>query len=588
MKLRHFQWKLLYPYLVLIIISLIFFGYYLTGIFKEFYISTVDESLNSRSNLIKEDLSLLKTDSLNLNEIVKEFDKSSDTRVTIIDISGRVIADSRENYLVMENHSDRPEIIDAIKNGRGRSIRYSHTLQTDMMYNAVPITDPSNKIKFILRTALPLNRIDAAFSSIYTAILITGIIIVLFAFIISLGISKNFSKSLTEMQEASESFARGDFDRKIFPPKDKELRNMAISLNTMASQLSERLAIIGEQRNMQKAVFESMKEGVLAVDYDEKILLINNTAAKILDIPGTEVIGRTMQEVVRISEIQKFFKKIISEGNPQETEIIIQHDKDKVLQLSGTILKDINDRDIGVLVVLNDISNLKHLDTLKKDLVANVSHELKTPVTTIKGFIETLQDSAIDDPVNSQRFLEIVSKHIDRLDLIIDDLLSLSKLEQNGNIPVEMKVLSVRPLLKSVVEDFEIKLKEKKISITIKCDKELTAKLNAHLIEQALSNLLDNAIKYSEKNTAIEIGAYVKDGRLNIYVEDEGLGIAEEHLPRLFERFYRIDKARSREEGGTGLGLAIVKHLVNVFGGTVDVKSEPGKGSIFTLNLPAS
>jgi len=361
---------------------------------------------------------------------------------------------------------------------------------------------------------------------------------------------------------------------------------MADALNTMASQLSERLAIIGEQRNMQQAVFESMKEGVIAIDYDEKILFVNNTAGIILDIDNKRAGGRALQEIVRVSEIQKFFRKIISEGNPQETEIIVQHEKDKVLQLSGTILKDINNKEIGALVVLNDISNLKHLDMLKRDLVANVSHELKTPVTTIKGFIETLQDGAIDDPKNSRRFLEIVSKHIDRLDMIIDDILSLSKLEQNKDTGIELEELSVKLLLKSVVDDFEIKSRDKKISIGIKCDKNMTARLNVHLIEQALSNLLDNAIKYSDKNTYIELGARKENGSLIINVEDEGFGIAEENLPRLFERFYRIDKSRSRDIGGTGLGLAIVKHIVNVLGGTIEVESHPGKGSNFIVKLP--
>jgi len=585
---KHLQWKFLYPYLLLIIISLVFFGYYLTGIFKDFYISTINETLNSRNNLIKEDLDLLNTDSLNLNEIIKEFDKSSDTRITIIEQSGKVLADSRENYSIMENHSGRPEIIDAIKYGGGHSIRYSATLQTDMLYNAIAVKDSLNNIKYILRTAVPLYRIDSAFSGIYTAIIISGIIIVIIAFLISLGIASKFSKPLNEMREAAESFAKGNFEKKIFPPKDRELRSMADSLNAMAAQLSERLKIIGEQRNMQQAVFESMKEGVLAVDYDEKILLINNTACNILSIASSALTGKTLQEVVRITEIQKFFKKVISEGNSQETEVIIQHDGDKVLQLSGTILKDVNDEEIGVLVVLNDISNLKHLDTLKRDLVANVSHELKTPVTTIKGFIETLQDGAIDDPKKSLRFLEIVLKHIDRLDMIIDDILLLSKLEQNEDSAIELEELPVKPILKSVAEDFEIKSKEKKIKININCEKQLSARLNAHLIEQALSNLVDNAIKYSDKNTSIEIGAYRDNGCLIINVKDNGMGIDAEHLPRLFERFYRIDKSRSRDIGGTGLGLAIIKHIVNVLGGNINVESEAGKGSNFIIKLPVS
>ncbi len=588
MNLRHFRWKLLYPYLILIIVSLVFFGYYSTSVFKDFYISSVAETLRSHTNLIREELNILNTETLNLNDLVSRYDKSSDTRITLINTSGKVLADSRENAATMENHSDRPEIIDAIKTGFGHSIRFSHTLQTDMMYTAVPIYSPDNKIKFVLRTALPLDKIDTTFSRIYTAIAGAGIIILLIAFGISMGIAANYSKPLAEMREAAESYARGDFERKIYPPKDIELRSMAESLNTMAAQLSERLAIIGEQKNMQQAVFESMKEGVIALDYDEKILFMNKTAGKILGITNTEVSGRTLQEIVRISEIQKFFKKIIEEGNAEETEIILQHDVDKVLQLSGTILKDINNKEIGAQVVLNDISNLRHLDTLKRDLIANVSHELKTPVTTIKGFIETLKDGAIDDPKNAERFLEIILKHIDRLNLIIDDILTLSKLEQGEETgSIHLEELSVKKVLESAVSDFEIKAKEKGTSIKINCDDSITAKLDSYMIGQALSNLIDNAVKYSDKNTHIEIAARKENGQLVINVEDEGFGIADEHIPRLFERFYRVDKSRSRDIGGTGLGLAIVKHIVNALGGTIEVESIPGKGSNFIMKIPS-
>jgi two-component system phosphate regulon sensor histidine kinase PhoR len=330
-----------------------------------------------------------------------------------------------------------------------------------------------------------------------------------------------------------------------------------------------------------------MKEGVLAVDYEERILLLNTTAAAILNINDLNVQGKTLQEVVRISEIQKFFKKILNEGNPQEAEIILQHDKDKFLQLSGTLLYDVDDKELGALVVFNDITNLKHLDTLKKDLVANVSHELRTPITTIKGFIETLKEGAIDDPKNAVRFLNIISKHIDRLNMLIDDLLILAKLEEKPD-EIKMEVEKIKPVLSSVAEDYDFKANEKKIKININCDDNVSAKINKHLIEQAIGNLVDNAIKYSDKKTEIVIGAELTltGDELIIYVNDEGYGISEDHMPRLFERFYRIDKGRSREEGGTGLGLAIVKHIVNTMNGTIDVESAPGEGTKFTVRIP--
>ncbi|MCI0449473.1 MAG: ATP-binding protein [Chlorobi bacterium] len=410
------------------------------------------------------------------------------------------------------------------------------------------------------------------------SVIIISLIIVFTALSILLG-------PVDVIKSGAERYTQGDYSAKIFPPKEKHLKSIAESLNTMAKQLDERLDIIGEQSNLQQAVLESMKEGVLAVDYEERILMLNKTAERILDIASIDAKGRTLQEVVRISEIQKFFKKLLSEGSPQEAEIILQHDRDKFLQLSGTLLYDVDNKALGALVVLNDISNLKHLDTIKKDLVANVSHELKTPVTTIKGFIETLKEGAIDDPKNAERFLNIVSKHIDRLNLLIDDLLTLSRLEEMDE-EVQLEDEEIKPLLQSVVEDYDFIAGEKKITLNVKCDDNIFARTNRHLIEQAIGNLLDNAIKYSDKKSKVEVGAFEQDGMLNIYVEDEGYGIDPEHISRLFERFYRIDKGRSREEGGTGLGLAIVKHIVNVLGGNIEVESQPGKGSVFTIKIP--
>ena len=415
------------------------------------------------------------------------------------------------------------------------------------------------------------------------SLLIFSIVII---FLLAAFLVINFLLSPVDIIRAgAQRYSQGDYSLKIYPPREKHLKSIAESLNSMAKQLDEKLDIIGEQSNLQKVVLESMKEGVLAVDYDERILLLNKTAELILGITATVSQGKTLQEVVRISEIQKFFKKILSEGSPQEAEIILQHDKDKFLQLSGTLLYDMDNKALGALVVLNDISNLKHLDTIKKDLVANVSHELKTPVTTIKGFIETLKEGAIDDPKNAERFLNIVSKHIDRLNHLIDDLLTLSRLEEMDE-EVALKDEEIKPLLESVVEDYDFIAGEKKINISIKCEDNLISKTNRHLIEQAIGNLLDNAIKYSDKKTKIEVGTFEKDGMLNIYVDDEGYGIDQEHISRLFERFYRIDKGRSREEGGTGLGLAIVKHIVSAFGGTIEVDSEPGSGSVFTIKIP--
>jgi two-component system phosphate regulon sensor histidine kinase PhoR len=583
---KNFLWKLYYPYLILILISLLIFGIYSSKVYEDFYISKTEESLKYRAVLINEELTVLNFDSITSKHILEKYDKLTDTRITIIDISGKVIADSRENPSQMESHADRPEFIEALKGNIGFASRYSHTLQTDLMYVAVPFYY-NNQLKAVLRTAVVIEKVNMPFSGLYPTIIYGGIAVLIIIAIFGFVISRMKSRPILEMQNAAERFARGNFSEMIYPPKNPELRILAGSLNDMAKQLDEKINIIGEQKKLQLAVLESMKEGVLAVDYDEKILLMNKTAGIILTIDETNSIGRTLQETIRIPDIQKFVKALMQSGGIEETEFEIKRETDKTLQLKGAYLTDNENKNIGVVILINDITGLRYLDTLKREFVANVSHELKTPITAIKGFVETLRDGAISQPQNAKRFLDIVYKHSERLNAIVEDLLSLSRLEEKS-FEIEFESIKIRSLLKTAVDNYEFKSKEKLIEINLDCAENLSAKINNQLIVQAVENLIDNAIKYSDIKTHIMISAFKDENKLIIKVQDEGCGIPKENFPRLFERFYRIDKSRSRDEGGTGLGLSIVKHIAQVHKGSVEVESEPGNGSTFTIILPVS
>lgn len=585
MNQRKFLWRIYYLFAALAIIPLIVLGFYASSLFNDSLIINDTEVLRLRTNLIRDRLESYALDSLNFQQFADKHDSLSFARITLIGLSGKVIADSREIAAEMDNHADRPEVIDALNKGFGVSRRYSFTLKEDFLYSALPVRDSTGNAVVIIRTGYPLTNVYKEEAYANTAIAIAVMFFSVIILVVGYITLKSKMNPLNEILEGAQRYSKGDYSRKIFVQSENELKGIADSVNSMAKQLDEKLDIIGEQSNLQQAVLGSMNEGVLAVDYDERILLINKTAEEILGINDETAHGKTLQEVIRISEIQKFFRKIIEEGNPRETEIILQHEKDKFLQITGTLLYDMDNHALGALVVFNDISNLKHLDTIKKDLVANVSHELKTPVTTIKGFIETLREGAINDPKNAERFLDIIAKHIDRLNMIIDDLLILAKLEDRPD-EIKLSVENIFPVLRSVIEDYEYKAKEKKITIQVKCDEKLQAKINKNLIEQAIGNLLDNAIKYSDRKTDIIVGAGLKNDNLILSVNDSGYGISEEHMPRLFERFYRIDKGRSREEGGTGLGLAIVKHIVNGMNGIIEVDSVPGKGTNFTIKIP--
>ncbi len=369
-----------------------------------------------------------------------------------------------------------------------------------------------------------------------------------------------------------------------------ELTELASTLNLMADQLNERLHTVVKQRNELETVFSAMIESVVVVDNQEKILSLNKAATDLFGISMLAAKDKLIQHVLPGSELVHFIHQIIEEKSPREEEIVLHKGKEELfLQTHGSILHDSDEKSVGVLVVLHDITRLKNLEKMRKDFVANVSHELRTPITAIKGFIETLQDGAISSPTDSSRFLKIIAKHADRLNAIVEDLLTLSQVEKSQEKKeIDLTMGSIREPLENAIETCTIKAKERAITVNLQCRDDLQSLINGPLLEQAAANLIVNAIKYSSEGGKIVVAASQHSTEITIEVIDQGSGIAEEHLSRLFERFYRSDKARSRTQGGTGLGLAIVKHITEIHHGQVSVDSTPGIGSTFTIHLPAA
>lgn len=560
---------------------------FLSTLHKKFYFEQSSHDIEKRTILIKDNFAFEPLDTAAFRKTIIDLDKATDTRITLIGTNGKVIADSRAHLEELDKHGDRPEVIEALNGRPGHSVRYSFTLQKDLMYYAIPIFGADGKVLMVLRTSEDISSLSSEYSGTYKYVIISGLVLFILTAGLGFYFAQKHAKPLMEIRDAAMRFSQGDFGNKIYRYGIYELDSLSESINTMAKQLDEKLGIISEQKNLQQVVLESMKEGVLAIDYNERVLLINKEAEQILNIDSLDTRGKMLQEAVRISEIQKFFRGIIAEGKQLQSEILLQHEKEKVLQLTGTLLQDSEGKAIGVLVVINDVSNLKYLDTLKKDLIANVSHELKTPVTTIKGFVETLKESDFAGSKDTAKFLNIIYKNVERLNNLIDDLLSLSRIEQaTESNSIKFHIEDIESVIQSVIDNFQLLALEKNINIESQCEKSLSAHVNRQLLEQAIGNLLDNSIKYSDNKTKIIISSKVSYGNLLISVEDEGPGIEKEHFERLFERFYRIDKSRSRDEGGTGLGLAITKHIVQAHGGNIEVVSEMGKGSKFTIIIP--
>jgi two-component system phosphate regulon sensor histidine kinase PhoR len=392
-----------------------------------------------------------------------------------------------------------------------------------------------------------------------------------------------------DLASAAARLAAGSISEPLPASDVAEVSALVDAIETLRGQLVERGLTIGRQGTQQEAVLGSMIEGVLAVDATQRIVSINRAAADLLGIDALAVLGRSIQEVVRNADLRQFALQAIDCREPVEDDLVLRAARDRTLRVRGTPLRDVSGEG-GAVIVLNDITDIRHLENVRRDFVANVSHELKTPVASIKGFVETLLDGRVDDPDDRRRFLEIVGRQSDRLGAIIDDLLALSRIEQAegmGDLPLER--VAVADVLAAVVAECGPRADDRSIVIEVESPPGLEAEVNAPLLEQALINLVDNALKYSEQGGSVILAATpTEDGMLDLIVRDHGTGIGAEHLPRLFERFYRVDKGRSRKLGGTGLGLSIVKHIVQAHGGTVAVESTLGVGSTFRVRLPAS
>ncbi|MFQ5479401.1 MAG: sensor histidine kinase [Candidatus Binatia bacterium] len=335
------------------------------------------------------------------------------------------------------------------------------------------------------------------------------------------------------------------------------------------------------------AVLASMVEGVLVVDERNRVVVINAAAAQLLRCDASKAAGKPLVELVRLPSLQRFVDATLQSAASREDEVIIDDGGRRHLQLHGSRLADPAGQGSTAVVVLHDVTRLRRLETVRREFVANVSHELKTPITSVQGFLDTLRDGAVDDPATARRFVEIAGRQADRLGAIIEDLLTLSRLEEaSGGLSSTVQTRPLAPTLKAAIQICQHKADAKGIALSLDCPPDLTARFDPALLEQALINLIDNAVKYSPENTRVGIGGTAAGGAAEISVADEGCGIEAQHLPRLFERFYRVDKARSRNLGGTGLGLAIVKHIAQVHGATVTVNSEPGRGTVFVFRLP--
>jgi two-component system phosphate regulon sensor histidine kinase PhoR len=585
---KRLLWHLFPSFLLITIISLVAVTWYASRSLRAFFLEQTASDLKARARLFESQI-LRYIDPLeekNIDLLCKDIGKGASTRFTVILTSGKVAGDSEEDPALMDTHLDRPEFIQALNSPFGMSIRYSRTLDKNMMYVGVPIT-VNNRILAVVRASIPVTAIDALLRNIRNDIALGGLIIAVFAAILSLVISRRIARPIEQIKRTAESIAHGNFQARSQVDQSDEIGSLSDAINQMAAQLRDRIDTVMRQRNEIEAMLSSMSEGIIAVDEEERILSMNQAAAAMFSCDINEAQGRSIQEVVRNTVLHDFVKKALTSQGPVEKDIVLYSDVERIINAHGTVLQGGDEHRVGALIVLNDVTRLWRLENIRRDFVANVSHEIRTPITAIKGFVETLRDGSVKDPKESRRFLGIVEKHVDRLEAIIEDLLSLSRIERGvEGEHIMLQEGLIRDILLTAIQVCEVKAAPKKISLELSCNDELRANINSALLEQAVVNLIDNAVKFSDDGSTILVKAAQINGQISISVRDQGCGIEKEHLSRLFERFYRADKARSRQMGGTGLGLAIVKHIAQAHGGRVSVESTPRKGSTFSIHIP--
>lgn len=581
-------WQLYPTYLVITLIALGAASWYSTKFLSDHFIQSTLSGLTTQGRIaeviVRKHLS--PDNASEIDRICKQIGKSTLTRITVILLDGKVIGDSEEDPSKMDNHINRPEVRSALTGDIGSSQRYSRTLQKRMMYMAFPLKR-GNKMLAILRMSIPLTEVDAELARIQSSIALGGFLIAVLAAVICFFVSHRISKPIEELKKGAEYFAAGNLNHRLPLPSTQETAGLAEAMNIMGARLKERIASEINQRNEISAILSSMTEGVIAIDTRANIISFNQAAGKIIEGLKESAKGQGLQAVIRNLQLNQFVDRAIKKTESISEDILLHQLPQRIVNVHATPLKNAKQDRIGTLLVLNDVTQLRHLEKMRQDFVANVSHEIKTPLTAIKGFVETLQSGAKDNPEEAKRFIAIIEKHANRLEAIVEDLLLLSRIEmENEAKEIQFEQCPLKNILRSAIQICTPKARAKNIDVILGGDDTLTANINPAMLEQALINLIDNAVKYSGEKSNVKVETGKTETELFIHITDNGIGISKKHIPRLFERFYRVDKARSRDQGGTGLGLAIVKHIVNAHGGHVTVESERGKGSQFTIHLP--
>ena len=582
-------WKLALTFLTLLLIALLGVEFSAERALRGDYERTGFEQLKAVASVgqarapIFSALPPTKTEEITgLQTWVREM-QASGVRVTVITAQGLVLADSQSDPQTMENHATRPEVVDALAQGTGVSIRYSVTIKRALLYYAVRQQTAAGQ-PVLLRFSLPLETVDAVLWEFRKSLGLASILLLLILGAATLLVSRSFTNRVERLTAFSHRVAEGDFHAEPSGNSSDALDALGSSLNQTAARLDQTIHTLTEERNLSSAILGSMVEGVAVVNAGERVLFSNPSFALILGLDAPPQPGSGLVEVVRQTELIEAVRKVLA-GEPRvESEIVTgtlrQH------FFAATVAAVRTTQANGAVIVLHDITDLRKLERVRRDFVANVSHEFRTPLTAIQGFAETLLAGAMNDPHNRERFLGIILEHSRRLARLTEDLLMLSKMDAD-RLELEIRRLPVEQLVSGCIETSQPRAAERDLRLSVNLSKSIPDVAgDRRRLTEVLQNLLDNAMQYTPAGGQIMVSAEAKGAEVVLTVSDTGIGIPEADQSRIFERFYRVDVARSREVGGTGLGLSIAKHLMEAHGGRLWVESEVGNGSQFHFSVP--
>lgn len=589
---RNLRNRLVMLFLLIVLFTLTALGSYILWFFYQHNIASLNAAMLSQGKIIEE---LIYRDmsgpiqKAQIDEKIKELSSRIDLRVTIIDAGGTVIADSEQNPALLENHGDRPEVAAALSGGNSYNIRTSATQEKSLLYVSTPIFY-QNEITGVVRVAMPLDHIDAGYRKILSVLLAAALLTSAVAIIFSLAFAYRYTRPLEQIIHTANTIAGGDLSKRVFIKTGDELEILAHSINNLTSSLEDKVNDMIAQNHKLELILQNMGDAVILLDRFGKVTTANKTAMVIFGITD-QMLGQHNIQVIGNSLLNKAIQTTLQENQSRIIDLKTNiHAKKRVFQVFLAPITG-SENDIGgVLSVFHDITTLQEIHDRQTDFVTNASHELATPLTAIKGFAETLLDGALEQPELSEKFIRIIHDEADRMHRLINDLLKLARLSaQEYREQIHLEAVAILPVLTAAKQDLSPRWQQKNQTVILKCKQEgLTALAHPDWLKQVIVNLLENSIKYTPEAGKIQLTCWQTDSQIKIAVQDSGIGIPAKDLPLIFDRFYRVDKARTRTAGGTGLGLAIAKFIVEMLGGHIEVESKVDVGTVFTISLPLS